>query len=36
VHQLNSIEEKKEPYVQAKRDKEKIEIAADGEQIKCT
>jgi hypothetical protein len=31
VHQLNSIEEKKEPYVEAKRDKEKIEIAADGE-----
>jgi hypothetical protein len=28
---LNSIEEKKELYVEAKRDKEKIEIAADGE-----
>jgi hypothetical protein len=31
VHQLNSAEEKKEPYVEAKRDKEKIEIVADGE-----
>jgi hypothetical protein len=31
VHQLNSTEEKKEPYIEAKRDKEKIEIAADGE-----
>jgi hypothetical protein len=31
VYQLNSPEEKKEPYIEAKRDKEKIEIAADGE-----
>jgi hypothetical protein len=31
VHQLNSAEEKKEPYIEAKRDKEKIEIAVDGE-----
>jgi hypothetical protein len=31
VDQLNSTEEKKEPYTEAKRDKEKIEIAADGE-----
>jgi hypothetical protein len=30
MHQLNSTEEKKEPYVEPKRDKEKIEIAADG------
>jgi hypothetical protein len=31
VYQLNSSEEKREPYVEANRDKEKIEIAADGE-----
>jgi hypothetical protein len=31
VHQPNSTEEKKEPHVEPKRDKEKIEIAADGE-----
>jgi hypothetical protein len=31
VHQLNSDEERREPYIEAKRDKEKIEIAADGE-----
>jgi hypothetical protein len=31
VNQLNSTEEKAEPYVEAKRDKEKVEIAADGE-----
>jgi uncharacterized protein involved in tellurium resistance len=31
VHQLNFAEERKEPYIQAKRDKEKIGIAADGE-----
>jgi hypothetical protein len=31
VYQLNSSEEKKEPYIEAKRDKEKIEIAADSE-----
>jgi hypothetical protein len=31
VYQLNSSEEKKEPYIEAKRDKEKIKIAADGE-----
>jgi hypothetical protein len=31
VYQLKSIEERKEPYIEAKRDKEKIEIAADGE-----
>jgi hypothetical protein len=27
---LISTEEKKEPYVEAKRDKEKVEISADG------
>jgi hypothetical protein len=31
MHHLNSGEERKEPYVEAKRDKEKIEIATDGE-----
>jgi hypothetical protein len=31
VHQFNSTKERKEPYIEAKRDKEKIEIAADGE-----
>jgi hypothetical protein len=31
VYQLKSTKERKEPYVEAKRDKEKIEIAADGE-----
>jgi hypothetical protein len=31
VYQLNSSEEKKEPYIEAKRDKKKIEISADGE-----
>jgi hypothetical protein len=31
VYQLNSPEEKREPYIEAKRDKEKIEIVADGE-----
>jgi hypothetical protein len=31
VYQLNSPEEKREPYIEAKRDKEKIEIAANGE-----
>jgi hypothetical protein len=31
VYQLKSSEERKEPYVEVKRDKEKIEIAADGE-----
>jgi hypothetical protein len=31
VHQLNSTEDMREPYIEAKRDKEKIEIAADGE-----
>jgi hypothetical protein len=31
MYQLNSSEENKEPYIEAKRDKEKIEIAADGE-----
>jgi hypothetical protein len=31
VHQLNSTEDRKESYIEAKRDKEKIEIAADGE-----
>jgi DNA gyrase/topoisomerase IV subunit B len=30
VHQLSSTEEKKEPYVEAKRDKVKVEIAIDG------
>jgi hypothetical protein len=31
VYQFKTIEERREPYVEAKRDKEKIEIAADGE-----
>jgi hypothetical protein len=31
VYQLKSSEERKEPYEEPKRDKEKIEIAADGE-----
>jgi hypothetical protein len=31
VYQLKSTEERKEPYVKTRRDKEKIEIAADGE-----
>jgi hypothetical protein len=31
VYQLKSFEERKEPYEEPKRDKEKIEIAADGE-----
>jgi hypothetical protein len=31
VYQLNFPKEKREPYIEAKRDKEKIEIAADGE-----
>jgi hypothetical protein len=31
VYQLNSPEEERKPYIEAKRDKEKIEIAADGE-----
>jgi hypothetical protein len=31
VYQLNSPEEKREPYIKAKRDKEKIEIATNGE-----
>jgi hypothetical protein len=31
VYQLKTVEERKEPYEEAKRDKEKIEIAADGE-----
>jgi urease beta subunit len=31
VYQLKSTEERKEPYAEAKRDKEKIEIAANGE-----
>jgi hypothetical protein len=31
VYQLNSPEEKREPFIEAKRDKEKIEIVADGE-----
>jgi hypothetical protein len=31
VHQLNSTEEKKEPYIEARRDKEKVEIASNGE-----
>jgi hypothetical protein len=30
-YQLKTAEERKEPYEEAKRDKEKIEIAADGE-----
>jgi hypothetical protein len=36
VYQLKSTEERKEPYVEAKRDKEEIEIAADGETKKFT
>jgi hypothetical protein len=31
VYQLKTAEEMKEPYEEVKRDKEKIEIAADGE-----
>jgi hypothetical protein len=31
VYQLKTTEERKEPYKEAKRDKEKIEIATDGE-----
>jgi hypothetical protein len=31
VYQLKTTEEKKEPYEEAKQDKEKIEIAADDE-----
>jgi hypothetical protein len=31
VHELNSTEDRKEPYIEAKRDKEKIKIAVDGE-----
>jgi hypothetical protein len=31
VYQLKTSEERKEPYEEAKRDKEKIKIAADGE-----
>jgi hypothetical protein len=31
VYQLKTDEERKEPYEEAKRDKEKIEIAPDGE-----
>jgi hypothetical protein len=31
VYQLKTTEERKEPYEKAKRDKEKIEIATDGE-----
>jgi urease beta subunit len=31
VYQLKTAKERKEPYEEAKRDKEKIEIAADGE-----
>jgi hypothetical protein len=34
VYQLNSRVEKREPYIEAKRDKAKIEIAADGENKK--
>jgi hypothetical protein len=29
VHQLNSTEDRREPYIEAKRDKEKIEVAVD-------
>jgi hypothetical protein len=35
VYQLKTANEKKETYEEAKRDKEKIEIAADGETKKC-
>jgi hypothetical protein len=31
VYQLKTTEESREPYEEAKRHKEKIEIAADGE-----
>jgi hypothetical protein len=31
VNQMNSTEENREPYIEAKRDKEKIVITADGE-----
>jgi hypothetical protein len=36
VYQLKTTEETKEPYEEAKRDKEKIEIAADGKPRKYT
>jgi hypothetical protein len=36
LHQLNSTEEREEPYVEGKTDKEKNEIAADGKTKKCT
>jgi hypothetical protein len=35
VYQLKAADEKKETYEEAKRNKEKIEIAADGEPRKC-
>jgi urease beta subunit len=31
VYQLKTTEERREPYEEAKRDKEKIEISANGE-----
>jgi hypothetical protein len=31
VYQPNSPEEKREPYIEAKQDKEKIKVATDGE-----
>jgi hypothetical protein len=34
MHQLNSTEDKRELYIEAKRDKEKLEIAVDGETMK--
>jgi hypothetical protein len=34
IYQLNSPEEKREPYIEAKRDKEKIKIATDDENKK--
>jgi hypothetical protein len=34
VHHLNSTKEKKEPYIVAKRDKEKVKISANGEMKK--
>jgi hypothetical protein len=36
VYQLKTTEQRKEPYEEAKRDKEKIEIAPDGETKKDT
>jgi hypothetical protein len=36
VYQLKAADERKETYKEARRDKEKIEIAADGETKKVS